>query len=219
MAVPGRGKTSSALAASPLRLFSYVVARDYGFAPNPFHGYCTLATCKPRIRNVANVGDWVLGTGSADHNRSGYTIYAMRVDEILSFDGYFNDERFARKRPDLTGSRKLAFGDNIYCRGPSGQWIQLDSHHSLADGSPNQRNIENDTQTDKVLVSEHFVYWGGEGPVIPEALRSFGPNSADVCAGRGHRSTSISDAHAKAVVAWIEASELRGMCGRPDQWP
>ncbi len=27
--------------------------RDYGFAPNPFHGICTLATCKPVIRRVA----------------------------------------------------------------------------------------------------------------------------------------------------------------------
>lgn len=37
------------------------VARDYGFAPNPFFGVCTLATCKPRIRSVAQIGDWVVG--------------------------------------------------------------------------------------------------------------------------------------------------------------
>src|SRR5712671_5339411 len=38
------GKTAS------MRLYSYVVARDFGFAPNPFFGVCTLATCKPDIR-------------------------------------------------------------------------------------------------------------------------------------------------------------------------
>lgn len=46
---------------NPLKLYSYVVARDFGFAPNPFHGYCTLATCKPDIRATASVGDWVIG--------------------------------------------------------------------------------------------------------------------------------------------------------------
>ena len=44
-------------------LFVYVIARDFGFAPNPFHGVCTLATCKPGIRRSAKVGDWILGVG------------------------------------------------------------------------------------------------------------------------------------------------------------
>jgi len=44
-------------------VFIYVVDRDFGFAPNPFHGYCTLATCKAKIRNQARVGDWVIGNG------------------------------------------------------------------------------------------------------------------------------------------------------------
>ena len=46
-------------------LYAYAITRDFGFAPNPFHGNCTLATCKPRIRKSANVGDWVLGIGGA----------------------------------------------------------------------------------------------------------------------------------------------------------
>jgi hypothetical protein len=219
MGARARARKSSTTAASPLRLFSYVVARDYGFAPNPFHGYCTLATCKPKIRKAASPGDWILGTGSAEHRRAGYAVYVMRVDEVLSFNEYLNDARFARKRPDLRGSRKTAFGDNIYSRRSDGAWVQLDSHHSLADGSPNQRNIVNDTQVDKVLVSERFVYWGGEGPAVPDVLRSFGPNSVDVCCGRGHRSTSITAAHAEAVVSWIETIGVWGICGRPDQWP
>src|SRR5262245_31415483 len=45
-----------------VRLYSYVVARDYGFAPNPFYGFCTLATCKPDIRRTADIGDWIVGT-------------------------------------------------------------------------------------------------------------------------------------------------------------
>ena len=44
-------------------LYIYVVDRDFGFAPNPFHGYCTLATCKPKIRNGASIGNWIMGIG------------------------------------------------------------------------------------------------------------------------------------------------------------
>ncbi len=46
------------------RLYSYVVVSDHGFAPNPFHGYCTLANCKPRIRWRAQPGGWILGSAS-----------------------------------------------------------------------------------------------------------------------------------------------------------
>lgn len=35
--------------------YEYVMTNDSGFAPNPFHGACTLACCKPKIRKgVAN---------------------------------------------------------------------------------------------------------------------------------------------------------------------
>lgn len=45
--------------------FSYVVEHDYGLAPNPFGGYCSLAVCKPGIRGNENlkIGDWIIGTG------------------------------------------------------------------------------------------------------------------------------------------------------------
>lgn len=36
-------------------VYEYVMTSDSGFAPNPFHGTCTLACCKPKIRKgVAN---------------------------------------------------------------------------------------------------------------------------------------------------------------------
>ena len=46
------------------RLFSYCIPVDDAAAPNPFWGYCTLAICKPGHWRVAQVGDWVIGTGS-----------------------------------------------------------------------------------------------------------------------------------------------------------
>src|ERR1700691_5469200 len=128
-----------------MRLHSYVVARDYGFAPNPFFGICTLATCKPRIRSAAKIDDWVVGTGSKTRLRDDHLVYAMRVTGSLTFEEYWADPRFRRKKPNLRGSKKQAFGDNIYFRTTrNGKWRQLNSHHSLNDGSPNAENIETD---------------------------------------------------------------------------
>ena len=40
--------------ATTMTVYSYIVAYDSGFAPNPFHGTCTLACCKPTIRRTAH---------------------------------------------------------------------------------------------------------------------------------------------------------------------
>ena len=100
------------------RIYSYVVRYDSGFAPNPFYGYCTLATCKPPIRRAANIGDWVVGSGSNDRSirRGGRMVYAMRVTEVITFDEYSEDPRFEPKKPYRRGSRKQSCGDNIYFR-------------------------------------------------------------------------------------------------------
>jgi hypothetical protein len=128
-----------------MRLFSYIVARDYGFGPNPFYGFCSLATCKPRIRSVAEVGDWVVGTGAkTKYGLAGRVIYAMQVDEILDFDSYWRGLRFRCKRPILNGSLKQLYGDNIYHR-DGGGWVQEDSHHSQDNGRQNRANIKRDT--------------------------------------------------------------------------
>ncbi|MCC5666380.1 hypothetical protein LC653_21285 [Nostoc sp. CHAB 5784] len=65
-----------------MRLFSYCLRYDDGAAPNPFWELCTLAVCKPVIRRVASIGDWVLGFGSTQSpigNIADYVVYAMRA--------------------------------------------------------------------------------------------------------------------------------------------
>ena len=102
-------------------LYSYVVAFDSGFAPNPFYGHCTLATCKPKIRRTAQIGDWIIGTGSGNKKvkRGGYLVHAMQVTEILTTNEYWNDARFQNKKPNLNGGWKRASGDNIYELSPT----------------------------------------------------------------------------------------------------
>jgi hypothetical protein len=128
-------------------IYSYVITRDYGFAPNPFFGYCTLATCKPDIRKGAQIGDWVVGTGSAAKNSKfkNRLIYAMLVKEKLPYNDYWNDSRFFYKRPVMNGSKKQLYGDNIYHKDSNtGEFIQENSHHSFEDGSINMNNYKRD---------------------------------------------------------------------------
>jgi hypothetical protein len=199
-----------------VRLFSYVVARDFGFAPNPFFGVCTLCTCKPQIRARAAVGDWIVGTGSKSLGRQGYLVFAMEVSETLTYDQYWADPRFRAKRPNLRGSLKQAFGDNIYHHDSrSGEWRMLDSHHSLNDGRPNPENVQHDTKTPRVLVATNFTYWGGRGPAVPKRFRSF--NGEDVvCTNRGHRSR-FPPALVNTFVTRLRAFE-RGYLGEPLEW-
>lgn len=194
-------------------LHSYIVAYDSGFAPNPFNGYCTLATCKPDIRKNAEVGDWVVGTGSNRKGvrRGGFLVYAMRVTETMPIAEYWNDPRFERKKPNLFGSYRMACGDNIYCPDEAtGGWEQLNSYHSKADGAPFQKHINRDTSVNRVLISDDFFYFGAEGPPIPDELK----NAGIVLISRGRR--KITDAGTIATFErWLQSLGVKGYQGRP----
>ena len=165
-------------------VFIYVVDRDFGFAPNPFHGYCTLATCKPRLRNPAHVGDWIIGMGGARLGATGRCVFAMRVSEKVDFNEYWQNPRYVDKRPIRNGSSRAMVGDNIYhFDAKKSIWRQADSHHSNADGSPNVHNVQTDTSSTSVLISNHFYYFGRSAPVVDKAiLRKLGYKN-----GRQHR--------------------------------
>ena len=197
------------------RLYSYVVARDYGFAPNPFYDTCTLATCKPDIRKHAKVGDWIIGTGSRQSNRDGYLIYVMLVSETLPFDEYWKSSRFRQKRANLRGSKKQAFGDNIYSKDSRGEWHQEDSHHSYRDGSANSHNISHDTQVDRLLFSADYAYWGDSGPQIPQVFRNY--EGFDICAKRGYKCRFPKDL-VRGFIAWFRSLKALGYLGEPADW-
>ena len=193
-----------------MKLYSYVVARDFGFAPNPFYQFCTLGTCKHEIRRRAEVGDWIVGTGSKTRGRERHIVFVMRVTEIMSFNRYWSDSRFKQKKPNLRGSKKQAFGDNIYYQDlVTGKWCQQDSHHSYPDGTPNINNINNDTKADRVLISDDYTYWGGEGPEIPVKYRNF--CGFDLCqAGRGYK-CKFPELMVTDFVVWIRSLGRQGI--------
>lgn len=193
-----------------------MVARDYGFAPNPFFGYCTLATCKPGIRASGRIGDWIAGLSAAGDRPSPGLVYVMQIAEVLAYDAYWRDTRFANKRPDLRGSTKRAFGDNIYHRpAANAAWRQADSHHSLEDGSPNPRNVNNDTKSQNVLVATRYAYWGRSSPDVPTHFRDF--EGHDLVVGRGHKN-SFPPVFVEAFGVWFESLNVQGCLGAPFRW-
>jgi hypothetical protein len=137
------------------RIFRYVLRVDAGTAPNPFGNWCTLAICKPRIRQQAMLGDWIIGLMGGAPSR---VVYVMEVTERLSFGEYWKDQRFKAKRP-----RNNPFGDNIYR--PSG--CELVQVKNKAHGQDAYRR---DTGGRWVLASERFWCFGSQAPELPKGL-------------------------------------------------
>ncbi|WP_419927652.1 hypothetical protein [Candidatus Poriferisocius sp.] len=199
-------------------LFVYVVTHDEGFAPNPFHGYCTLATCKPRIRQGAEIGDWVVGLGSTQNGQAGKLIYAMNVEEAMSFDDYWNDPRFQKKKPKQTSSQESQCGDNIYRSDPqSGEWIQAHSYHSMGNGCADRDHVKRDTNPPRALISRRFVYYGKGAIDIPNHIL-FHDKPDRFIGIRGHRRNFPATLE-NSIVEWLEdLVQSPGIHDTPTHW-
>ncbi len=193
---------------SEVRLFSYKMTSDTGFAPNPFGKYLTLATCKPGMRRTKREGDWIAGFTSK--TLCGHAVgderpvYLMRVDERLSFAEYFVDRRFASKIPD-PGSRswRRRCGDNIYAPddAASAEPIQF---AQLANPFHVERDKPNDLSGEYVLISRNFVYYGDQAKVLPDDVRPAIPRGQSP-----YGSCTHDNARAKRFIDFV-------MCGAGD---
>lgn len=158
-----------------LEINVYKLDHDFGFAPHPFDGVCTLACCKPDIRKRAEIGHYVVGMGSVELGNIGKLIYWMKVEDIISFDQYYVADWAQSRKPNMKGSKKERARDNIYHTDPeTGEYVQDFSFHSLKAGVTDFSNLDTDTgKTPNVLVSRTFSYFGGDGPSLPQGLDCF----------------------------------------------
>lgn len=191
------------------KLYSYVVDIDTGFAPNPHHGYSTLACCKPEIRKSAKVGDLIIGAGSASKGRRGRVVYVMQVSETMGFQEYWDDPRFEAKRPRMDAGPIEAVGDKIYHWNElTGEWIQNPSQHSNDDCSPCGSNMSKDLRVNRVLIGEVFTYWGGDGPLAPHFPQ------APLYFGRAHKHNYPPDL-VRDFEEWYDGLGTQGVVGEP----
>lgn len=152
-------------------VYIYAVSYDLGFAPNPFGGLCSLACCKPQIRDRARVGDWIIGLTGTKIPPALRCVFGMVVTGDTTFEDYWAHPDFATRRPRRNVSPKKQVGDNIYHRNaPHAPWVQEDSVHSRIDGSQCELNTHHDTRVNRVLLSKRFVYFGAAAPLVPAAI-------------------------------------------------
>lgn len=147
-----------------LKLFSYKMTHDTGFAPNPFHGIMTLANCKWQIRKIKDPKKdknlYIAGFTSKelcnDEVGKERLIYIMKVTEKLTYKEYFSDPRFQCKIPSKDSNSLISkAGDNIYepANVPSG-FVQLENcNHDCG-------NMEDDLKGEFILISNDFYYFG-----------------------------------------------------------
>lgn len=191
-----------------MRLHSYVVAHDTGFSPNPFWGRCTLACCKPTIRRTANVGDWVVGL--SPKKKGNRLIYAMEVEEILTYDAYYRDARFATRIPNFSAGQVVArCGDNIYKPLLNGRFRQLESMHSNGPNE-NPKTKKRDLRGERVLIARRFHYFGSKALRLPKQLSA-------LKVGRAHKNR-----FARSTIAFFLkfiSSQPPGVVAPPSHWP
>ena len=109
-----------------MKLYSYIVVSDNGYAPNPTDGVCTLAYCKPEVRWFADPGDHVVGLAGAKYRKRVATyrpiIYVMRVTDVCSFEEFKIDERYHghlysdsnTREEEAKSNRALISNDFVY---------------------------------------------------------------------------------------------------------
>ena len=191
-----------------MRLFSYCIPIDEGGAPNPFYEVCTLTICKPVIRRIAKIGDWIVGVGSKNVNGkdfSGKIVYAMKITKTMTLEEYEEHCKIhlPNKIPDINHrdySRKV--GDCIYSY-QNDEIVQLPGVHNLL-------NRDTDLNGKKALLSKHFYYFGDKPISIPNEYKSI------IKQGQGHKSNA-NDFIKEAFILWLESQNyiLNYLYGRP----
>ncbi|MBN1330474.1 MAG: hypothetical protein JXA54_13450 [Candidatus Heimdallarchaeota archaeon] len=192
------------------RLFSYIVKYDTGAAPNPYGKYCTLVICKPRIRKAADIGDWIVGTGTADNpfdgkDYSNKVIYAMEITDKVDMEKYHEycqrsnsqyGNELKNKIPKFESKDYTKqMGDCIY--------YNISNNYETAELRPGIHKkdcMERDLSGKYALISNHYYYFGDKAVEIKEDLKPI------VAITQGHRSDANKN-YVAEFIKWIESEE------------
>ncbi len=201
----GLAEVASAVAvfgALELKLYSYVITHDYGFAPNPFGGKLTLATCKPKIRRNAKSGDhWIMGTGSKNSVGTNKLIFAGKISSVISLEEYGSSDLYKIKIPNKNGESWQKRGDNIYYKDENNCWLQrINPFH-------NQEHFDTDIAGENVIICEVFWYFGELAPIIPKEFISL------IKVGTGHKN-NVKNSVKLEFIEWLQ-NFPKGIQGQP----
>lgn len=209
-------------------LYSYKLTNDAGFAPNPFGGVLTLATCKPGMRQSRRVGDWIAGFTSSKLNGDAVgaerLIYLMQVERKIPIADYFRNPRYRMKIPDLDAARAIErAGDNIYrptrdhaVEPKHFEQLPNPHHWDGAKGCGGSKvNRDKDIGGKNVLIASKFVYFGRDALELPDSLRPEIPTGMSRYGQQTH-----DEARAQAIIEFALAqANGKQLIGAPYNWP
>jgi hypothetical protein len=177
-----------------MKIWRYVIVNNAGAAPNYGPPLTTLAICKPMIRKGAKPGEMIIAFAGkpilSDPNR---VVWAGVVREKLTFEEYWRDPRFAKKKPKAT-SRP----DNFY-RPKNGRLIQVPN--DVHDG----HGMTTDLRGQFVLVMDPAWRLDLQLSSLPDQFSSLLLSRNN---RRGHRVSEISQPLARELQAWFESRVL-----------
>lgn len=187
-----------------MEIFSYVITDDSGFAPNPFGGFLTLATCKPKIRISAKAGDIVAGSGSVKTVGNGRMVYAGIISKVIPIKEYGKDRTYKIKRPNMKAEWWKKHGDNIYYL-DGNKWKQRPNPHHC------EQHIQHDLGVLNVLICEDFWYYGVEAIEIPSQFHEV------IKKGPSHKRVKNKNL-VQEFYNWLICNK-KGLCGNPEMEP
>jgi len=212
-----KGEFNMTINKKDVRLFSYKMTHDSGFAPNPFGGVLTLATCKADIRKCKRVDDWLVGFTSEKLNGDKVgdekLIYLMQIEEKICFEDYWKNSKYKNKKPNINSQDAIKkTGDNIYMPIVEIPKAYLD-YKQLPNYNHNENNKENDLMGKYVLVSSNFYYFGANPVVIPNNIKPKVP------VGRARYGWETHDMKVvKDFLSYIESKYEKGIYSHPHTW-
>jgi hypothetical protein len=165
-----------------------------------------LATCKPGIRREAVLGDWVIATGIDGNVGSGHLVYAMQVEEIMPYDYYYRDSRFAKKIVSNPDESPECRGDNMYFLDHTGRWRRdpLSFRHAEL------RRVRKDLYGENVLISrDNFWYFGRKAVLLPHEFGGL------IYHGSGDTSGLHEGEGVTLFVSWLRQTSPPGKIGEP----
>ena len=147
-----------------LKMWSYRIVHDKQFAPNPFKGVLTLATCKPLIRRSkeSESGVWLAGfaaysvkDGLRPKKGRELLIYLAKISEVMTMQDYWT--KYPQKRAQKCGEEfEEYYGDNIY---DENLHLVNDNHHKDWD-------FKRDISGKNVLICKEFYYFAPDSRLV-----------------------------------------------------
>lgn len=171
------------------RFYRYILVSDDGYAPCVDCGLITLATCKPRIRSTAKVGDWVAGYMPKQIGE-GLLVWIGRVEKVMLPTDY---ERHYRGRKDAQ--------------------YRLDDCeiHRVDPGYHPGKDEQRKDMSAKVLIFDRTASWyfGNQPIALPETFDPLTPY------GQGHRVNLRLLDDLTHIENWLHKLKPPGIHGNP----